>query len=408
MKKLIMSAITAVALLFGFASCAGDLHDDIINPIDLSGGYYLTGSINGWSNAASAVVAFEETETAGTYNVPFSADAAKIVFAFIPTPGSWDGQIGGDKMVGGTLPTGAKFVAEDNGFGAMNGTISGLEANGKYKLTVTALNNGTLKVDCSSNVPPVPYYLDGMYLVGSINGWGSAMTKDYLLWSPIKNEAKGILTYSIDIAATAAEEQIVLSTSDWKKKYGITTIEVGKDYVELETKENANDVGNAKITGLASGSNYRFYVQTTSEQKVFMKVEKIEEYIVKFEISGAAEGTEFYIDGNPWGSSWKGKWPITSWGGSYEESKANAPKCFATADENGKASFEEECKFIGKVGDKASYEIKVVSCASDGADPEIETDNMAFEITISKGTFLVTVNLDTANPKKSTAIVAKQ
>ena len=381
-----MSAITAAALLFGFASCAGDLHDDIINPIDLSGGYYLTGSINGWSNAASAVVAFEETETAGTYNVPFSADAAKIAFAFIPTPGSWDGQIGGDKMVGGTLPTGAKFVAEDNGFGAMNGTISGLEANGKYKLTVTALNNGTLKVDCSSNVPPVPYYLDGMYLVGSINGWGSAMTKDYLLWSPIKNEAKGILTYSIDIAATDAEGQIVLSTGDWKKKYGITTIEVGKDYVELETKENANDVGNAKITGLASGSNYRFYVQTTSEQKVFMKVVALTtiEVIPTVSVSGLPEalnGATLYFTGdfNDWkkpGESGSIECKVA--GGAVSVTLPKTSKDFETGEEE---AFSYEGKFA----------------SANWARPEITNDagdNISFKVTSDKfsvkGTFKTT------------------
>ncbi len=41
MKKLITGAVAALALLFGFASCSGDLHDDEKNPIDLSGGYYL-------------------------------------------------------------------------------------------------------------------------------------------------------------------------------------------------------------------------------------------------------------------------------------------------------------------------------------------------------------------------------
>ena len=37
MKKL-LSVFAAAAMLFGFASCSGDLHDDVYKVIDLSGG----------------------------------------------------------------------------------------------------------------------------------------------------------------------------------------------------------------------------------------------------------------------------------------------------------------------------------------------------------------------------------
>ena len=155
MKKLIISAIAAVSLLFGFASCSGDLHDDEKRPIDLSGGYYLIGSMTGWKNDVG-LIPFEKTETAGSYKVPFSADSTKVNFAFLPTLGTWDGQIGGDKMVGGDMPANAKFSDTDNGNCGRNGTIDGLETGSDYKLIVTALDDGTLKIDCSSNVPPVP------------------------------------------------------------------------------------------------------------------------------------------------------------------------------------------------------------------------------------------------------------
>lgn len=379
-----MSAITAAALLFGFASCAGDLHDDIINPIDLSGGYYLVGSMSigsdgkGWANTKTTVFAFEETETAGSYNVPFSADAAEVAFAFIPTPGSWAGQIGGDKMVAGTLPSGAKFESKDNGNDGENGTISGLEANGKYKLTVTALDDGTLKIDCSSNVPPVPHYLDGMYLVGTINGWGSGMTKDYLLWKPIKNEAKGILTYSIDILVTSDTEQIVLSTSDWKKKYGITTIEVGKDYVELETKENADDVGNAKITGLTAGSNYRFYVQTTSDQKVFMKVVALTtvEVTPTVSVSGLPEalnGTTLYFTGDF--NGWK------------EPAKSGSIECKVV---NGTVSVTlPKTSKVFETGEEEAFSYQGKFSSAGWKRPEITNDageNISFKVTKNKFT----------------------
>ena len=37
MKKL-LSVFAAAAMLFSFASCSGDLHDDVYKVIDLSGG----------------------------------------------------------------------------------------------------------------------------------------------------------------------------------------------------------------------------------------------------------------------------------------------------------------------------------------------------------------------------------
>ena len=271
MKKLITGAVAALALLFGFASCSGDLHDDEKNPIDLSGGYYLVGSMTeNWKNTAETVVAFEETETAGAYNVPFSADAAEIAFAFIPTPGSWAGQIGGDKMVAGTLPTGAKFESKDNGKGGENGTISGLEADGKYKLTVTALDDGTLKIDCSSNVPPTPYYLDG-YAVRSLDAFWN-VTADNLLYNPTLNEGKGILTYKLDFKATDSSQKLAIARKVWTEGRWecseAKSFAVGAEPISLESGKKEHPI----VTGLTIGNSYRIYVYTTPEKEVSMKV----------------------------------------------------------------------------------------------------------------------------------------
>mgnify|MGYP004532960905 CR=1 FL=1 len=270
MKKLIISAITAAALLFGFAGCSGDLHDDEKKPIDLSGGYYLVGSMTGsWTNNATTVVAFEKTETAGSYNVPFSADAAEVAFAFIPTPGSWDGQIGGDKMVGGTLPSGAKFESKDNGNGGKNGTISGLEAGGKYKLTVTALDDGTLKIDCSSNVPPTPFYLQNMYVRGAMIDLNPSV-KGSLLYDRL-DEAKGEVFYHVDFTDANVSNNaygIADASSSWNVKYTGAKVSVDGDYIP--TTKGASD--NNTITGLVAGNSYRIYVKTTPDGTVYTKI----------------------------------------------------------------------------------------------------------------------------------------
>lgn len=311
MKKLIISAITAAALLFGFAGCSGDLHDDEKRPIDLSGGYYLVGSMNGWKNGSAAdVIAFEKTETAGSYNVPFSADAKEVAFAFIPTPGKWDGQIGGDKMVGGTLPANAKFEAKDNGNGGQNGTISGLEAKGKYKLTVTALDNGTLKIDCSSNVPPTPFYLQNMYVRGAMIDWAPSV-KGTLLYDRL-DEAKGEVFYHVDFTDANVSNNaygIADASSSWNVKYTGAKVSVDGDYIP--TTKGASD--NNTITGLVAGNSYRIYVKTTPDGTVYTKIAQLKTLNMSIKgcklINYKSDNEIYFLEGWIPGNDWNEKSP---------------------------------------------------------------------------------------------------
>lgn len=399
MKKLIISAITAAALLFGFASCSGDLHDDEKNPIDLSGGYYLVGSMTGsWTNNATTVVAFQKAETAGSYNVPFSADAAEVAFAFIPTPGSWDGQIGGDKMVAGTLPSGAKFESKDNGNGGKNGTISGLEADGKYKLTVTALDDGTLKIDCSSNVPPTPYYLDGMYLVGGvfkINGKDNAwdFSPENLLWGAITTEATGVVTYTKDIKAIAAAGELGINDSKWENKQLGEGIEITADATNA-TVLNGKKAGNFKVKGLTVGEPYRVEISTTPEKVISVKIYKIAEVTLSFKITGLTEGASAWINGSVWDSSWPQGWPIKAWNSGDAEKTAGFISAHpaAVADASGVATFDAKWNttIISKIGDTKNWECKVVYI-EDGTDWDADGavkdsgNNLKFEYKVTAG-----------------------
>ena len=401
MKKLIISAIAATALLFGFASCSGDLHDDEKRPIDLSGGYYLVGSMtNSWTNTAADVIAFEKTETAGSYKVPFRADDTKVNFAFIPTPGDWNGQIGGDKMVGGDMPANAKFSDTDNGNGGRNGTIEGLEKDANYKLIVTALDDGTLKIDCSSNVPPVPYYLDGLYLVGDVfklegkdNAWAFDTTN--LLWGASTEIRTGIVTYTKDIVAVRIDGELGINDSTWANKQ----LGAGVTIVAGEAAKTLDGVkeGNFKVSGLTVGKPYRVTVKTTPEKDVSVGIEEICKYTLKFKVTGLSEGDQAYINGNPWGSSWPNGWPIRSW-------NAEATKKAVTADSDGVATFDStwDVTNIAKPGTLLSYEAKLVYI-HDGYDwneAEVEINafkadgNFKFDVEISsEGIYLVTIDL---------------
>lgn len=319
MKKIIISAIAAASLLFGFASCSGDLHDDEKRPIDLSCGYYLVGSMTGnWKNTDADVIAFEKTETAGSYKVPFRADSTKVNFAFVPTPGSWNGQIGGDKMVGGDMPANAKFSDTDNGNGGRNGTIDGLETGSDYKLIVTALDDGTLKIDCSSNVPPTPFYLNGYFISGSMNS-GAADDKSVLSDTKMSvSVATGYVTYYYDFDFKAAENAdwgqsdtataiaFNIRNTGYTVKYEEATYSLGtdSDYVESKKAGSKDNI----VTGLTDGKSYRIYVQTTPEKTVSFKVVQLNEVKLTLNVSDlpdALNGVDFYLRGTM--NEWVGK-----------------------------------------------------------------------------------------------------
>lgn len=68
-------------------------------------------------------------------------------------------------------------------------------------------------------------------------------------------------------------------------------------------------------------------------------------------------------------------------------------KRFASAGASGTADFATEVKVIGKPGDTATWEVKVVSCTAGGEPPAYNGDNAKFDVTVSESTFTATWNV---------------
>lgn len=91
MKKL-LSVFAAAAVLFGFASCSGDLHDDSIKPL------YIEGAM---STTRTAITMIDDTtqEYEFTYNSNMSKEwgspAAGVAFKFIKSAAAWTDDFGG-------------------------------------------------------------------------------------------------------------------------------------------------------------------------------------------------------------------------------------------------------------------------------------------------------------------------
>lgn len=308
MKKL-LSFLAVGALALGLIGCSGDLHDAEI--IDLSG-YGIRGTMTGWDKADDEPLTKNDD---GTYAFSFTATGETDNFAVIEMgDASWNTayRLAQPKSEGDTANT---FDTEKGmeqkvyqGQSADCCTIKGLKKGDKVDLLITPDTTFiTVKVTITagaSAVPadPVPFYLDGFYISGDMNGWAGSM--DTLLWSPTLDKDTGILTYKYDFAATkeAHDFGIRNNTSDWKVKYVDGVFAFGTDTNYVSVVKNGKD--NNKITGLTLGNNYRIYVQTTPEKEVSFKVVVLNKATINVNVTGLpdeANGKVMYLTGDYFG-----------------------------------------------------------------------------------------------------------
>ena len=177
MKKL-LSFLAVGALALGLIGCSGDLHDAEI--IDLSG-YGIRGTMTGWDKADDEPLTKNDD---GTYAFSFTATGETDNFAVIEMgDASWNTayRLAQPKSEGDTANT---FDTEKGmeqkvyqGQSADCCTIKGLKKGDKVDLLITPDTTFiTVKVTITagaSAVPadPVPFYLDGFYISGDMNGW---------------------------------------------------------------------------------------------------------------------------------------------------------------------------------------------------------------------------------------------
>lgn len=308
MKKL-LSFLAVGALALGLIGCSGDLHDAEI--IDLSG-YGIRGTMTGWDTVDDEPLTKNDD---GTYAFSFTATGETDNFAVIEMgDASWNTayRLAQPKSEGDTANT---FDTEKGmeqkvyqGQSADCCTIKGLKKGDKVDLLITPDTTFiTVKVTITagaSAVPadPVPFYLDGFYISGDMNGWAGSM--DTLLWSPTLDKDTGILTYKYDFAATkeAHDFGIRNNTSDWKVKYVDGVFAFGTDTNYVSVVKNGKD--NNKITGLTLGNNYRIYVQTTPEKEVSFKVVVLNKATINVNVTGLpdeANGKVMYLTGDYFG-----------------------------------------------------------------------------------------------------------
>lgn len=415
MKKLITSAVAALALLFGFASCSGDLHDKpVLGDILEEAG--IVGSINDWKAAKMTKV--DES----TYTYTFVATEETAQFSVQEEFGKWSSRWCGNNSAGVPEAAETTKIKPDCDLQKMvysteadptHVQISGLSINSEYRITVKIEEPSTKILSCKIELTkggekpaepaPTPYYFDGLYLVGSCfkigdmtNLWSFGSAN--LIYGASVDKKTGNVTYTKDIVAVAPEGEMGINDASWnnKQKGSGVTIAAGADYVELN-----GDAGNFKVSGLKVDSAYRVYIQTTPEKVVSVKIEEICSYTLTFEITGLEEGNAAWINGQFWGSTWPNGWPMAEWKNEPNATlKANIP----VAGVDGVATFNEKWNVVSvaKPGEKLSWEFKPVAADSlENFTAEANlvlkpADNLTCEIeSVESGTYKISIDAGT-------------
>lgn len=411
MKKILTSVIAAAALLFGFASCSGDLHDKPDGTILQDAG--IIGSITEWKAAKMTEV--DES----TYTYTFVATEETAQFSVQEKFDKWASRWCGNNSAG--VPEAAETTKIEPGCDLQKMVysteadpthvqISGLSINSEYRITVKIEDPFKKILSCKIELTKkgekpalTPYYFDGLYLVGSCfkigdmtNLWSFGSAN--LIYGVSVDKKTGNVTYAKDIVAVATEGKMGINDSSWKNKQkgsGVT-IAAEAGYVELNGEE-----GDFKVSGLKEGSPYRVYIQTTPEKVVSVKIEEICSYTLTFEITGLKEGNAAWINGQFWDSTWPNGWPMAEW---KSEPNATLKDNIPVAGVDGVAIFNEKWNVVSvaKPGEKLSWEFKPVAADSlENFTAEANlvlkpADNLTCEIeSVESGTYKISIDAGT-------------
>ena len=388
MKKIFSIFASSVLALSMFVSCSGDLHNDM-DPakvalimgetktiLDAAG---IIGTINDWKNKdgvkdqGDALTKVDDT----TYTYTFTADKEDEEFSIQEdreakwSKPRWCGALKKDEDNAVKIePTGEAAMVYSTDPDPSHFKLTKLKVGTAYKITITIVDEDKKSLKASVAVDgdapaadtPVPYYFDGLYLVGGCfntsanssdaNTW--AFYTSNLIHGASKDVTTGNVTYTVDIKATAASGEMGINDSSWGNKLHGTGVTIAAN-ATTATELNGTE-GNFNVTGLTAGSAYRVEITTTPAKVVTVKIYEIAEIKLSVKITNLTEGDSAWINGNIWGSNWPMGWPIAKWG---QTPKAGLSA--AVADDTGSAVFGAEWKatVIAKPGDTLNWKFKV-------------------------------------------------
>lgn len=417
MKK-ILSVFAAAAMLFGFASCSGDLHDAQI--IDLTG-YGIRGTMTGW-NAADDIPLVDNGD--GTYSISFATQdpdgtGLEKIAVLELGDGSWDTAYrlaqpkaeGDSANVFGEADGWEQKVYQGQSADCM--LIPAAKGDNVTLLITPSTTYITVKVTVKGGAAPaapVPYVLSGLFIKGAMNGWKDGLKNALMTFTTSMN---GEVEYQYDFVGAGGDMGFKVASTNYNDGYSGAEIIVNADYVpftqmrvggkvtDLEGNpipdpgkpgQNLGDTGDSTIKATKADANYRMYIKTNPDKEVFVKVEQIAAVKYKFKVINLGDNAQAWINGSFWGG-WELGWPIASWNSAVKD--GYEPVAVVDGVAEFPAVFNVDA--VAKVGETKSFNFKAIACANDAwGQADWDSGDLACDIEITGDrTFVIVVDAET-------------
>ena len=268
MKK-ILSVFAAVAMLFGFASCSGDLHDKPLEDTTILKEAGIIGTINNWTAAKMTKV----NDTTYTYNFTASNDTEQ--FSIQEVLGDWAKRWCGNNTKGvpdaedttKCVPGGdLQSMVYSSEADPTHVQLNSLTKNSEYKITVVIVDSSKKDISCkiellkAAEVDENAGPLDDFYLKGDFDGFADGIQLT-------RTEGN---SYTVDFKATTAEQQLKITTASWNPAYCVDDSKavIAMSLSDKDVKWYKGDSGfsNPTISGLEIDSTYTITIVCSDDQ----------------------------------------------------------------------------------------------------------------------------------------------
>ena len=283
MKKL-LSVFAAVAMLFSFASCSGDLHDDIQADSTILGEACIVG-INGcWDEKGASGNILKKVDDT-TYTYTFTTNAAKQQFSIVEKKGSWASRWCGNNTKGVPDDPATTAIAPGGVLAAMvysteadptHVQISGLEINSEYMITIKIVDPASKAVSCKIELTkagekPSAYSWKDLTLKGGWEGWWADKVT-------LTDAAIQEYTFTASSGEHPADKNEFGIFGTGGNVWNVADLELGTR-TEMTFVDGAGP-NSTMAEGWVAGATYKFKLELTDNSidapKAFITVTKVE------------------------------------------------------------------------------------------------------------------------------------
>lgn len=234
----------------------------------------IIGTISGWKSEKMTKV--DDT----TYTYKFTANDASGQFSIQEVSGLWATRWCGNDATGAADDPATTAIKPGEGPAAMvystaedptHVQLKGLQKNSEYEITVVIVDSAKKEISCkieltkAGEVDENAGPLDDFVLKGDFDSFGDGITLT-------RTDGN---SYTVDLTATAVEQQLKITTASWSPAYCVDAEKavISMDLTDSDVKWYKGDSGmsNPTVTGLEIGSTYTITI-VCSEDETYVTV----------------------------------------------------------------------------------------------------------------------------------------